>query len=541
MSLRNLIKSISKREWAVVGIVSVVVIALTAIPPLFGYLIGASRGLEWTGLQVFAPGDFGVYLSYIEQGRAGSPFMENFFTTAPTVPVFNILWFSVGQLAWMFSLSAIAAFHVARSLLIPALLVVTYVATAYFLPKARDRIAAFLMMAFGSGLGLYFAPLFAGMKPTLTGHEWPIDLWVAEANIFASMSYSPHFVASWSLFIIAALMLVMAFDNCRMRYAAVAGAAALVLFSFHPFHAPTLFALGLVYLVVRRNFRGKEALRRWAVYVIFVAISAPAVLYHYFITTFDTFAKEALAANTCITPAPWHFIIGFGAFALLAPAGVVLLRSKRAEFHHARFLIVWVVVCLALVYSPLTFQRRLLEGLQFPLAIMAAPVALAVIRWGKKRLPVSELFLAAALFFVFLFPSSFAVITRNVTMYSENRPPIFYLSPDRSAALGWIRDNTAPDAAFMSDFSSGYNIAGWAYRTVYVGHWVNSGDIKAKMEDARRFFGEMDEGEKAKFMLGNRLDYIFVGPDERELGGFVEGDMFELLYSEGKIDVFRLK
>lgn len=541
MNFSKLIKSISRREWLTVGVVSALAALVSAVPPLVGHLLGASRGLEWTGMQVFAPGDFGVYLSYIEQGRAGLPFMKNLFTADPAYPVFNILWFSVGQLAWLSGLSAIAAFHAARTLLIPVLLVSVYVAVAYFLPKTRDRMAAFLMLAFGSGVGLYFAPFFAGSVPTLSGHEWPIDLWVAEANIFASMSYSSHFVASWLLFIVAALFLAMAIDGRDPKYGMIAGAAALILFSFHPFHAPTLYALGFVYLLAERKFRKREDAASWLAYALFVLISAPAVLYHYLISVYGDFGREALAANVCLTPSPWHLLIGFGAFMVLAPAGLALVRARKAEMRQVGFLVVWALVCLTLVYSPLSFQRRLLEGMQFPLAVLAAPAALAFLKWCKSRLRVSQIMCAAILFIVLLLPSSFSVIARNLDIYIRNEPPLVYFLPDRSSALEWIRTSTEPDAAFMSDASSGYHIAGWAFRRVYVGHWVMSGDMMAKMEDARRFFGEMDDGERQRFMLGNGLQYVFFGPDERAFGEFVESEAFLLIYGSGDIEIYRLR
>jgi len=541
MTFRELVKSVSVREWLIVEIAAAAAVALTALPPLVGWLFGIQRGLEWTGMQAFSPGDLGVYLSYIVQGKAGSPFMVNMYTTEVTAPVFNILWFSVGQLAWMFSLAPLVAYHAARLILIPVLLSVSYLAISFFLAGRRERLTAFLMLAFGSGFGLYAAPLFSGSSSSLAGHEWPIDLWVSEANVFASMSYSPHFVASWLFFLSAALFLALAFDSGKMRYGAIAGTAALVLFSFHPFHAPTLYALGFVCLFAMRKFRGREAFRSWSAFAIFVALSAPAVLYHYALSTYDTVARSALAANSCLTPAFWHVLIGFGAFALLAPVGVALARSRRAEFRQTEFLAVWVIVCLILVYSPLTFQRRLLEGLQFPLAVLAAPAAIAILHRLTSKLRIAGAILAAVLFIIFLLPSSFSAVARNIIMYAYDEPPIFYLSADRSAAFDWIKGFTPDDAAFMADVQSGYFIAGWADRRVYIGHWANSGDVAAESGVVRRFFAEMDDLDREEFMHASRLQYVFVGPGERALGGLSETGRFELVYAVGDIEIFRLK
>ncbi len=541
MTLKSLIKSISWKEWLAVAVAAAVVVAVTAVPPLVGYLVGVQRGLEWNGLQVFAPGDFGVYLSYIEQGRSGTPYMANLFTAEPAYPVFNLFWFSVGQLSWLTGYSALVAFHVARSLLILPLLAVAYLALAYFLPRRSERLAGFLMLAFGSGVGLYFAPFFEGSVQTLTGHEWPIDLWVAEANVFTSMSYSPHFAASWLFFIAAALLLAIALKYGRLRYGAVGGAAALVLFSFHPFHAPTLYLVGLLYLSAARKFRTRDDARSWAAYALFVLVSVPAVLYHYLIIRFGDFGRQALEANVCVTPSPWHVAIGFGVLCVLAPVGLWLARRRGAEIRQVLFPAVWIIAAVVLAYSPLTFQRRLLEGLQFPLVVLAAPAAVMVVRSLRSRIPVASALVACAVFLALMLPSSFAAVTRNVDMYLTDEPPIAYFAADRSAALAWIRDNTSPDAAFLSVMPSGYHVAGWATRRVYAGHWVNSGDIRRKLEEARKFFIEMDDVDRVGFMVGNGLQYVFYGPDERTLGELRESGPFERVFRQGDIEIFRLR
>jgi hypothetical protein len=541
MKLKELIQSISRNEWLIVAAFSVLVMVITAIPPVFGYLNGVQRGLEWTGVQFFAPGDFGVYLSYIEQGRDGMPYMKNVFTTEAAYPVFRPFWFSVGQLAKLAGLSAVAAFHTARLALIPLLLAVTYLAISFFLPKKRDRLAASGILAFGSGLGLYFAPFFADVPSSLSGHEWPIDLWVAESNLFSSMSYSPHFVVSWMLLILAALLMVMSIEGRNIRYGALAGTAGLLLFSFHPFHAPTLFALGFIYLLVAGKFKKKSDLRSWLAYLVFALMSGPAVLYHYLIIRYGDFGQQALDANVCLTPSFWHVIIGFGVVAVAAPFGWWMSKKGKCEIRHVAFLAVWVIVGIALLYSPLTFQRRLLEGLQFPLVLLAVPAIVATYDRLKKSWPF-HLPLAMAMMFVVLFlPSSFSAISRNLLVTAENKPPIFYMTEDERAAIEWIEENTSGDSSFLASMSSGYLIAGWSYRHVYVGHWVNSGDIIGKQSDVRRFFTEMDDKERKTFMLGNVLDYVWYGPDEAVIGEFIPGDIFEEVFVSGTTRVYRLK
>ena len=80
MNLTELFRSITRREWLVVAAAAFVMLLLTSFPPLYGWLVGLSRSQEWNGLQIFSPGDFGVYLSYVRQARGGAFFLENLFS-----------------------------------------------------------------------------------------------------------------------------------------------------------------------------------------------------------------------------------------------------------------------------------------------------------------------------------------------------------------------------------------------------------------------------------------------------------------------------
>src|SRR6185436_12567634 len=75
---------------------------------------------------------------------------------------------------------------------------------------------------------------------------------------------------------------------------------------------------------------------------------------------------------------PWEYLLGFGIVAALAIAGLVTIWKGRSLY--GRMLLIWCVTQSALLYVPLTIQRRLVEGLQLPLAIAASVAVFAITR-----------------------------------------------------------------------------------------------------------------------------------------------------------------
>jgi len=521
LTLGRLIKSITPGEWRVVAVLAVVAAAATSIPPLYGLYLAYIRDSVWNGRQFLSAGDFNVYLSYIEQVKQGRFLLVNLYTTERLTPVLNIFWLGVGWLARLFQLSPLAAFHAARVLLIPPLAAVAYCFISYFFRESKLRVVTLIMFLFGSGVGIYFAPFFlvdaAGPR-----YQWPIDMWVAEGNAFMTMMYSPHFIASLLLILLALLFLLLSFESGRLSYAAAAGLSALVLFEFHPFHAPTLYAVPAVWLSWRA-VRGRFRAGQWLAYVVFAALSLPAVAYHYYLTHHDQAAAALLNSNLTLTPWPWHLFIGLGAISVLWVFGFRLER-RRVGGDAARwdFLAVWVVVQALLIYAPLTFQRRMIEGIQFPLTLLAVPAIVWLYRrsWrGFKagrlyRLSVS-LVLASAVFL----PSTYSAVFRSLDVYIYDPSPHFFHTREQAAALEWLRTSTPADAVVFGSLESGNVIPGWSGRRVYAGHWQTTIDLVPKADEMIDFFGSMDDRMKLKFAVDHGINYVYCGPSEQALGG----------------------
>jgi len=62
--MKELINSIAKKEWRFIWLMAVVIMVLTGLPYLLGYLM-APPGATYDGLHSLSPGDIPIYYSYI--------------------------------------------------------------------------------------------------------------------------------------------------------------------------------------------------------------------------------------------------------------------------------------------------------------------------------------------------------------------------------------------------------------------------------------------------------------------------------------------
>lgn len=516
-----LARSVTRKERLAVTAAAVVAMALSAATPIAALLVAKSSGLAWNGRQFLSPGDLSVYLSYIAQGKAGRALMENFATTEPLVPVFNWFWFAVGQFARLFDLTPLVAYNASRILLIPALAVIAYLAFAYVLRVRSHRVIAFLTFMFASGVGPYVALFLRPARPTATNYQWPIDFWVGEANTFLTMLHSPHFVASLALLVASAAMLLLALDTGKARHAAAAGLAALALFQFHPFHAPTLYAVFLVIILARTlidGIRGTDA----RAYALFVALSAPAVAYHWWLTHLTRNARFMLDTNVTHTPSFFHVAVGLGAVLPFAAYGAWRMRGRDSmTATHRRALALWAATQLLVIYGPLTFQRRLIEGVAFPLAALAAPaMAAAVGRFSARKewrpYVVAYGPLIAAVLFL---PSTVGAVVRSVDAAQPAMRAVAFVTPDERAAFAWIAEQTPSDAVVLAEERTGNLVIGLGERKTYAGHWANTIDLGKKRVQVAGFFGVWTDAERRGFLTREGITHVFVGAAERAVGG----------------------
>ena len=532
---------LTSKEIKFVLLVSLILIVITSIPFIYGYLIKGSS--FYNGLHVFSPADGSVYYSFIWQVKDGHYLMSDLFSNEVNSPnLFNPFWLGAGLVARIFNFSPFITFFLLRLILIPLFLFVLYKIISFFLNQFEERLRkfAFLYSIFATGV----SAIVFFFWPKLLRGGWPIDLWVPESSNFLIIFNSPHFIASITLILLTFYYLFLALEEKKIRLSLMAGLLALVLFSFHPFFVTTIYAVSFVYVIFLNIKNKKFDLAIFKNYFIFVLVSLPSVLYYLYLLSANISLKIKAWQNTCYTPGGISFFISYGLGLFFAIFAIVYLLNKKNLTNKNLFLIIWFVVSIILIYGPFNFQRRLTEGFQVPLTILSFMGLIAVYNFLKIRWPGLKNFMSWGLLvpFVFLFCLSNVIIYAFDFKYLATKPDNIFINQDIKNAAEWYRSQTSIKETILASAEVGNIIPGLVGRRVFIGHGVETINFNNKGQQMLWFFKtNTDDLAKKEFLQNNHLDYIFYAAKEKELGDFFpqKKDYLKSVYKNNSVEIFK--
>lgn len=548
--MRSFFATITRNEWVFVAKVAALALALASVSILVIVAL-TPHGYFATGLHTLSPGDYPVYYSYIDQAAKGSLIFSDLFTSEPHAPFnLNVFWIPVGWVARLLALSPSVAFHFARLAMVPLLVVVAYVLLALFFRDPTRRRISLIFVTFASGLGGYFALPLEGQFPKgVSPMTYPMDLWVTEAFPFLQFHQTGHFVFGTILFMIVLAGIVLAWRTGRYRYSIGAGLAALWLFAFHPFHAPSLAAIVVVW-GLWECFHHRVSWRRCLQQMmVTAAIAAPALAWQYVVATTNPIGVARASQNVLPTPA-FHIVLESYGFLALA-TGLMFFRRSTWRDDRRSLLALWVLVQGILIFLPLFFQRRLTQGLSIPLAVLTADfIADVFFRWRQRPKSFAAFFtnspIALTFAFLVLFGFSNAIVLgQDIHFVITNRtaPFVMYLPNEYATAFNVLK-RTEVDAIVLARAGTGNAIPGFTGRRTYVGHPVETLNYESKRQQVERFFRDEESPERqAAFLYQNRISYVFWGPLERSTGPFNPNTkpFLEPVYVGQTISLYRVK
>ncbi|MBI5037525.1 MAG: hypothetical protein HZC01_02375 [Candidatus Kerfeldbacteria bacterium] len=517
--------------WAV----SIVLVVVTALPFIFGYL-QRPVGMVFTGLHHLAPGDTNVFLSMIEQVRQGEGVFINLFTHEEQARAFiNPLWLSVGWLTKISGISNLLALHIARSVWILILVWVLYKFLSYFIRDLRWRRWALVTLSFASGLGVFFNPFLFDANNI---YEHPTDIWISESVTFLSALHSPHLLASLTLLILVMYLMLRAFDTNLSRYSVGAGIASFFLIWFHPFNGPTVFGVLLVYMVTM-FIRSNRIQWHWVKhYVVLGLLTAPPVLYLWFLAQYDWVTRNWSAQNILYSPSVWMYLIGFG---LLIPLALIggwrVLRNKDPR---QLFLVIWAVVAAVLIYVPVTFQRRMSEGMQIPIIMLAVFGIIFILqRLGNQ---LARLCVVMGLI-LFLPLTNLQILGQEFYLFSTKPGLPYYLPQTDVDGMHWLRDHAGYRDIVFSSYYMGNYIPAYSGRVVWIGHGPQTINLSWKYTIQEWFWRDNSEdAEKEHLLRSDDIRYVWYGRKEIELGSYdpSQKDYLRLVYTNASVQIFEL-
>lgn len=549
---------IARREWFTALAIAFGVTVLMQIPYALGYAL-ARPGTEYTGLMINV--EDGSYLSAIGQGINGAWLYRLPFTTEEHAPAFiQVFYLFLGHVARALDLSAVAMWHAARAFAAFLLFVTLYGFIAMFIDSASQRLVGYGLAIASAGYA------YLGLLPFDSPNAWdalPVELRIPEAHIFYSALTYPHFSISIVLVLVTFGLIQSALKspppNQRQWIGALgAGICNLLLGIVYPFLIYLMVAVSGVYYLFL-VWRARKILWREALLVVVAfAIPAPLFLYYLFALTTNPVLQQWNMQAATISPSPMHFIL---TYATLLPFALLTLRILR-RFHETRqrdlvWLWVWIGVVAVLLYTPISQQRRFVEGVQVPLAILATLGLFdVVLPWlartrvfaalsqrpnysvaGLRRLSIVAVILLASL-------SSFYIWLSSVALLGFVQPyPLFRPSTELQA-LDWLRANTTSNEIVFSSYWTGSFIPARAGNRVFVGQRYETIRFDEKRAAAEKFFdAAADEAWRIALLREYRIAYVFWGPGERNLGAFAPDrvDYLERVYVNAQVQIFRVR
>ncbi len=414
---------VSRAEWRWVLLLGGLLLLLTALP-LWVVSSRTPEGWAFSGLLLNGE-DSHSYLAKMRQGYRGELFTLPYSGEAQRGVLIYPLYLGVGALGRWLPVSLLFLYHATRLLAGALLLGLSYYLIACVISDVATRRWAWLLVAAGSGLGLFAAIWGIGS----------VDLWLQEAFTLLGILANPHFSLSIVLQI-ALLLLLFAPDLPRPPLRALAlFAVSLFLALTAPFLIPPMAGALLGGFLAQLRQRGGRWGWGWLwQYGLVAAGFGLVAAYDLYLLRTNPSVAAWSAQNVSLSPPPRELLLGLGALFPLALLGAWTWRRRTEPLVWALW--GWLLMAALLVYAPINLQRRVLGGVQVPLGILAGVGVTTLLAWVPRRRHL----LVVAVLMLLLLPTDLLLLQRAFTLTPLSEPMLFY-SDDESAALEWLRLN----------------------------------------------------------------------------------------------------
>ncbi|MFC1721958.1 hypothetical protein ACFL0Z_03520 [Patescibacteria group bacterium] len=551
MTVTSIIKSISASERFWIIIMIIFVLAATSLPYLFG-LLSTPPDSVYLANYHRASGDHYVYMSMIEEAKDGALTFHNLFTGEEHAPLLvRPFWFTVGALARVFDLDSRMAIQIFRLVLIIPTVFVIYFTIAVFVKKKPARLIAFLFSVLASGFGyFYYRWINPDILPdiyTINFYDTPSDIWLTEGHPLLLFSASPHFQASLIFLLLSLVFFFLGFRYGKTSYLVISGLLNLGLAFFHPYETVFIFAIITVFtlLIFSWQFWKRKFLNGWQSIkklIIPIAITAPGIIYQLLIFRLEPTLKSWSEQSQTISPEIQFYLIGYGILIPLAILGSFFAIKKLNQ--QKVFLLIWCWLTIPLLYIPIAFNRRFIEGLFVPLGILAA-VGVYNLYSKITRGKLSKIIfvvIACLILGASLIPTNAYNLWSFVEVQRQYKVTPFYLPQTELDALLWLRDNTASGESILSSHISGFTIPAFTGRPVYLGHDLQTANFAAKKPLMEWFFAtDIEDEAKIEWLSENRISYIYYGPNEQISGSFAPAskEYLQTVFANDQVQIYK--
>jgi hypothetical protein len=496
-------RMVTRREWLWAASFALLVMAFTSMP----YLVAAGSqtpGWHFGGF-LLAVEDANSYVAKMNEGAHGAWLFTLPYSSEPQQGVLVYSFFLVlGRLAGANHDTQVLVYHAARVVCGVALLLISYLFLAEFLPRPDQRRLGLLLVALGGGLGWLLTLLWPnGLLGSL-----PVDIISPEAFSYLVLFAFPHLAAARCLILLGLLAYL------RGR-GGLAGVALLGLGLIQPLSVVIVWVVVGAHLALSwwwEKRRGELApwWRDVRNGLVLGLISAPMVVYTLYVLYADSVLRQWTAQNQLPSPSPVHYVLAYGVWLAAAVSGWRVLWRRQPRL--ALLAGGWLLSAPLLLYIPISTQRRLIEGVQLPLAALAVMgLTVALRRYRRWLMP---LVLAATL------PTALLLWLGALFAARVPAEPIFHPA-DQVQAFAWLAQNGQPGQVALSAYETGNALPAFSPLIAYIGHGSETIFLAAKAPQVAAFYrSATPDADRLALLAGGRIAYVVFGPHERALGDF---------------------
>jgi hypothetical protein len=474
--------------------------------------------------------------AFMRQAKEGRFLLSDPFTSDPHPRNYvNLLLWSMGTLARWSGADVTTVYNVSKAVFGAGLLALLYALSGRLFAKPGERLACFAMLALSGGWEgpIAFLQRHAGVSWPAHSPGW----WMPEIGTLFSMMLFPHLVAGFAALVGAILLMLRAWapgDATFGRRAAASGSAGALLFvltTFHPYDTvtalATLWVAPLLFGLAERRLPRSELLHA----AIASAVAAPAIVYDLVLVRTNPAIRAWDLQNVMPTPEFSALIMCLGVNLILA---IVLLPKFRALGRPQLAMLGWLLSVLVVIQLPLRFQRRMMGGVQIPIAALACTAVVVVLvplvgrwirSWREGARAADPAGLRALALVAVLAPLN--VITPCYVHQDQWRAVRKFAYPswlgiEESEALEEL-ERIAPDGSIaIAAYELGNFIPPRAGIIAFYGHPALTIDSKARGADVARFYaaGPDDDAWRRELLRRWNVGYVLYTSRERALGSF---------------------
>jgi len=340
-------------------------------------------------------------------------------------------------------------------------------------------------------------------------------------------------------------LMIKAFETQKVSLSIYAGIICMLLVSTHFFDALIVYPILILFILLRFLLSGNlEKLKNDAkLFIVMFLISAISPLYNFWASMVNpVFHEHAWKAAITLSPRFIWYVGLFGFLFVFAVLGIlkVLQENKSVMLERKLFLVVWAMAIPFMIYFPISFQRRLIEGVHVPMSLLASIGIVFLI--NKFKL---DRRLASSILLILLIPGTLTVLSFDIGYLGENsrnQSVAGFLDKEIYTAIMWLKENTEREEIILADFEIGNYIPAISGNTVYIGHSPETMNFWGKWALVKAFFDfQADDNSRREFLKTTGINYIVYSWKERRIGGFniYQAPYLKNVYSNSEVSIFK--